>query len=355
VAAHIQAFGEDGQLANWQQVSQEIRNQPDVLATAPFVEGQALLSYSGEFRGALVRGIVPELEDKVAGLGRHMMEGTKLTNLRAGEFGIVLGRELARSLNAHVGDKLALMTPQGNQSPAGMIPRVRSFVVVGIVFVDMYQYDANLALINIEDAQKLYRMGDNVSGVRLKITDPLTAPELATRLQASTKLPIVFRDWTMEDAAYFRAVEIEKRMMFLILTLIVVIASANIVTNLVMAVTEKQADIAILRTLGASPRSILTIFVIQGAASGIVGTIIGVIGGVALASHVGKIVHFFENLFGSQILSPQVYLVSELPSDVQLGDVLSIGLVALAMSLLATLYPSWRASRINPAEALRYE
>jgi len=355
VASHIQAFGEEGHLADWQGVREDLKSQPNILASAPFVQGQGLLSNNGEFQGVLVRGVVPELEDQVAGIGHHMDAGGSLASLRPGEYGIVLGRELARSLDAHVGDKLRVITPEGNLSPGGMIPRSRAFTVVGIFWIDMYQYDANLALINLQDAQKLYHMGEDVSGVRLKITDPLRAPQVAAQLQSSSRRPIAYRDWTMEDPAYFRAVEIEKRMMFLILTLIVVIASVNIVSNLVMAVTEKQADIAILRTLGASPRSILAIFVIQGAASGIVGTITGVIGGVLLASNVGRIVHFVEMLSGSAVLSPQVYFLSELPSDVQLGDVLSIGGVSLALSLLATLYPSWRASRINPAEALRYE
>lgn len=353
-ASHIQATGVDNRLGDWQGVAAELSRQPGVLAAAPYVQAQSLLSYDGNMQGAMVRGVVPALENRVVGIGTHMVAG-KLDALVPGEFGVVLGQELARQINAKLGDKVLLFAPQGNLTPAGVIPRPKTFTVVGIFRLDMFQYDASLALVALQDAQKLYRLGDDVSGVRLKVADPLVAPSMARTFQQGTQRQIWFSDWTQENANYFRAVQIEKRMMFVILTLIVAVAAFNLVSSLVMAVTDKQADIAILRTLGASPRSIMSIFVIQGATVGIIGTLSGVIGGSLLAYYIGDIVHFFERLMGVQILSPQIYLISLLPSEVELSDVAGIGLISLVLALLATLYPSWRASRINPAEALRYE
>nr|WP_263405661.1 lipoprotein-releasing ABC transporter permease subunit [Chitinimonas arctica] len=353
VASHIQASGEGGRLANWQATATELQRNPAVRATAPYVQAQGLLWHEGSTQGALVRGIVPAQEDKVAGLGTHMVAG-RLDALKAGEFNIVLGQELARALGVDLGDKVTMAIPQGNITPAGMMPRFRSFTVVGLFRIDMYQYDAGYAFIDLRDAQKLYRFGEDVSGVRLKIDDPLAAPELAIRMQSSFP-HLWLSDWTKENSNYFRAVQIEKRMMFLILTLIVAIAAFNLVSSLVMTVTDKQADIAILRTLGATPTSILKIFVIQGATIGVVGTVVGVVGGVLLALNVGTVVGWVESLLGMKMLSPQVYLISELPSEVLPGDVALVGTISLVLAFLATLYPSWRAARINPAEALRYE
>lgn len=353
-ASHIQATGVDNRLPDWQSLTTELGKKPGVLAAAPFVQSQSLLSYDGQMQGAMVRGVLPDAENRVVEIGRHMVAG-KLEALVPGEFGVVLGQDLARQLNAKLGDKILLIAPQGNLTPAGVIPRPKTFTVVGLFRLDMYQYDSGLALIALGDAQKLYRLGDDVSGVRLKLSDPLKAPEMAQALQQSTTRPVWFSDWTQENAQYFRAVSIEKRMMFVILTLIVAVAAFNLVSSLVMAVTDKQADIAILRTLGASPSSILGIFVIQGATVGIVGTLAGVVGGVLLGYNIGGIVHLFERMLGVQILSPQIYLISLLPSEVEPSDVISIGIISLVLALLATLYPSWRASRINPAEALRYE
>ncbi|WP_374708399.1 lipoprotein-releasing ABC transporter permease subunit [Chitinimonas sp. BJYL2] len=353
VASHVQASGDGGRLSQWPQVAERLGKEPGVLATAPYVQAQGLVWANGNTQGAMVRGVLPADENRVAGIGKHMVAG-KLEALQPGEFSIVLGQELARALNVGLGEKLTMAIPQGNITPAGMMPRLRSFTVVGIFRIDMYQYDAGLAFVHLADAQRLYRLGDAVSGVRLKIDDPLAAPEMAARIQQRNP-GLWMSDWTMENANYFRAVQVEKRMMFLILTLIVAIAAFNLVSSLVMTVTDKQADIAILRTLGASPASILKIFVIQGASIGIVGTVVGVVGGVLLAMNVGNVIGFFENLVGAKVLSPQVYLISELPSEVLPGDVGLIATISLLLSFAATLYPSWRASRINPAEALRYE
>jgi lipoprotein-releasing system permease protein len=354
VVAHVQITGGENRLENWQGVAREAAADPAVIAAAPFINAQGMLMLGGNVRGAVVRGIVPELEQKVAEIGVRMIAG-KLESLAPGEFGIVLGAELARALGARVGDKVTLIAPQGLVTPAGILPRLKQFSVTGIFEVGMFEYDSTLALIHIADAQKLYGMGDSVTGVRLKLADLFQAREVTRGLFARLKGDLYISDWTRSHANYFRAVQIEKTMMFIILLLIVAVAAFNIVSTLVMAVTDKQPDIAILRTLGASPGSIMKIFVVQGALIGVVGTLIGVAGGVALALNIDVVVPFLERLFSVQFLSREVYYITELPSDLQSGDVVAIGLVSLLLSLLATLYPSWRAARINPAEALRYE
>jgi lipoprotein-releasing system permease protein len=354
VAAHIEISGFDNTLADWQSVATQSRKVPEVQATAPFVAGQGLLSYGEAVQGTMVRGIVPEAEDSVADIGRKMKLG-KLSTLRAGEWGIVLGADLARNLGVQMGDKVTLITPQGQVTPAGMVPRLKQFTVVGIFQIGMYEYDAGLALIAMPDAQKLFRMGDSVSGVRLKIADLYRAPEVAVALSKTLIGDYYIRDWTQSHSNFFRAVQMEKRVMFVILLLIVAVAAFNIVSTLVMVVTDKQADIAILRTLGASPMSIMKIFMVQGAVIGIVGTALGLIAGILLALNIGVVVPFIEHTFGVQFLSADVYQISELPSKLDWHDVSVIAVVSLALSWLATIYPSWRASRTNPAEALRYE
>ncbi len=305
-------------------------------------------------RGAIVRGILPEAEDKVADIGQHMRSG-KLEALKAGEFGIVLGADLARNLSALTGDKVVLIAPQGQVTPAGLIPRLKQFTVVGVFEVGMHEYDSGLALVHLEDARKLYQLGDAVSGVRLKLEDLFAARAVAADLRAGLGPDAFATDWTRSHANYFRAVEIEKRMMSIILTLIVAVAAFNIVSTLVMLVTDKQSDIAILRTLGASPASIVQIFMVQGTLIGVIGMVAGVVGGVLVGWNVDVVVPFIENLLGFKFLAKDVYYITDLPSDVKMEDVTTVALVSLALSFLATLYPSWRASRINPAEALRYE
>ena len=354
VVSHVQITGPDNRLADWQAVARESAGHPQVAAAAPFVNAQGMLVFGAGVRGALVRGIVPELEQKVAEIGLHMTAG-KLESLVPGEFGIVLGSELARALGARDGDKVTLIAPQGLVTPAGILPRLKQFTVVGIFEVGMFEYDSGLALIHLEDAQKLYGLGDRASGVRLKLHDLFQSREVARDLTARLRGDLYVSDWTRSHANYFRAVQIEKTMMFIILLLIVAVAAFNIVSTLVMAVTDKQPDIAILRTLGASPGGIMKIFIVQGALIGAIGTLVGVAGGIALALNIDVVVPFLERLLNVQFLSREVYYITDLPSDLQASDVVAIALVSLALSLLATLYPSWRAARVNPAEALRYE
>jgi len=354
VVSHVQLTGPGNRLEDWKRVAEGAAKNPQVRASAPFVNGQGMLTFGQNVRGVAVRGVVPEMEDRVADIGRQMRSG-KLDALRPGEFGIVLGGELARALGALPGDKIALIAPQGQVTPAGVIPRLKQFTVVGTFEIGMYEYDSSLALVHLEDAQRMYQLGGAVSGVRLKLEDLFASRALSRELMASITPDVFASDWTRSHANFFRAVEIEKRVMFIILTLIVAVAAFNIVSTLVMLVTDKQADIAILRTLGAAPGSILQIFVVQGVMIGVIGTLIGVAGGVLLGWNVATVVPAIESALGFKFLAKDVYYISDLPSDVQLRDVVTIGLVSLVMSLVATIYPSWRAARVNPAEALRYE
>ena len=354
VASHVQISGASDKLADWQAVAKIAAQDPRVVGSAPFVNAQAMLVAGQAVRGSVVQGILPERQEQVADIGSHMRAG-KLEALKPGEFGIVLGSELARALGVLVGDKVALIAPQGLVTPAGVIPRLKQFTVVGVFEIGMFEYDSGLALIHMQDAQKLYQMGDAVSGVRLKLADLFTARTVARDLMARFPSDLYATDWTRSHANFFRAVEIEKRVMFIILLLIVAVAAFNIVSSLFMAVKDKQSDIAILRTLGAAPGSIMQIFMVQGALIGVIGTLSGVVLGLLVGFNVDTVVPAIEHLVGFKFLAKDVYYISELPSDVQLGDVLTIGVVSLVLSFVATLYPSWRASRTNPAEALRYE
>jgi lipoprotein-releasing system permease protein len=354
VASHVQITGFDGRLQNWQAIAEQARKNKDVAAAAPYINAQALMSNQQSVQGTLLRGIVPELEDQVADIGQHMKRGS-LTDLRPGQFGIVLGAELAHAVDARMGEKVVVIAPQGQVTPAGIMPRIKQFTVVGIFEVGMFEYDSGLALINLEDAEKLYRMNDEVSGVRLKLHDLFDAPSVARELTRTLTGDVYITDWTRSHANYFRAVQIEKNVMFIILTLIVVVAAFNLVSTLVMAVTDKQPDIAILRTLGATPTSIMKIFVVQGTLIGVIGTVIGVVGGILIAVNIDVLMPAIERLFHTQFLDKHVYYISDLPSDLHWNDVITVACVSLVLSLLATLYPSFRASRVNPAEALRYE
>ena len=354
VASHIQVSGVTGELDDWTKTLRGVIQHPRVQAAAPYVQAQGMLSFDQQVRGTVVRGILPEAEEKTADFARHMKAG-RLEDLAPGEFNMVLGMELARALGVRIGDKVTLIAPQGLVTPAAVLPRLKQFNVTGVFEVGMFEFDSGLALIHMNDAQKLYRMDDRVSGVRLKVDDLFAAPRIGRELLRYLDADALVSDWTRSHANFFRAVQIEKNMMFLILLLIVAVAAFNIVSTLVMAVTDKQADIAILRTLGARPLSIMTIFVVQGALVGFIGLGLGIAGGVALALNIDVVVPFIERMLGIHFLSKEVYYISDLPSDLQWGDVWGVTLIAFVLALLATIYPSWRASRVNPAEALRYE
>jgi len=354
VVAHATVSEPDGVLHDWSSLQDTLSHAPHVLGAAPYIDGEGMLSGSRGVSGTLIRGVVPDKEVGVSDIGAKMVAG-ELNNLHPGGFGIILGKDLALRLGAWVGDKVTLVTPQATVTPAGILPRLKRFTVVGVFEVGMYEYDNGLAVLNLQDAAKLFRLGDGVSGIRLKLDDLLRAPAIARDLSKSLPRGYVVSDWTQQHVNFFRAVQMEKTVMFVILLLIVAVAAFNIVSTLVMMVRDKEADIAVLRTLGATPRSIMTIFIVQGSVIGIVGTLLGGIAGVLLALNVETIVPMIEHLFHVEFLSADVYYISELPSDLEWSDVGKICGVSLVLSLVATLYPAWRAARTQPAEALRYE
>ena len=355
VASHIQISGVNEKLSDWQGVANEAIKHSQVEAAAPYVSAQGMVSFNQIVRGVLVRGVLPSKEDKVADFSQMMING-KLNNLVSGEFGIVVGAELAQSLGASKGDKIVLISPQGQMTPVGVLPRLKQFTITGIFKAGHFEYDSTLVLIHMADAQKLYRMeSTQVSGVRLKLQDLFQSKQVVQELLPMISDTTFISDWTSQHANYFRAIQIEKRMLSLILALLILVAAFNIVSTLVMAVTDKQSDIAILRTLGASPRSIMKIFIIQGTLIGFLGTILGVLGGVLLAFNVDSVIASIEYLFNVQFLSREVYYISEFPSDPHLVDIVTVAILSFGLTILATIYPSYRASKVNPAEALRYE
>jgi len=354
MASHATISALRGGLEDWPSVAKLAQHNPEIESLAPYIEGEGMLKAGSDLTGTLLRGVLPEEEAKVSEIAEKMKVG-QLSDLKAGEYNIVLGKELAQTLGVDVGDKVDLMIPQASVTPAGVLPRFRRFTVSGVFSVGMYEFDRGLVLIHLADAQALYRMGSDVTGVRLKLHDLFKAPQVSRELAG--ELPGIYfvSDWTRQHANFFRAVKTEKMVMFIILSLIVGVAAFNIVSTLVMVVQDKQADIAILRTLGATPRSIMAIFMVQGSIIGIVGTALGVVAGVALALNVPVLVPLLEQLTNQQFLSPDVYYISDLPSELKANDVIRIGLLSLSLGLLSTLYPAWRASRTQPAEALRYE
>ncbi len=354
VLPHIEIQDAYGALPNWQATADVVNRHPDVTGTAPYVVGQAMLVRGDFMRGVIVRGVDPALEGNVSEVGRQFKRGT-FTSLEPDSFNIAIGKELARMLRANVGDKVTVVIPQGQVTPAGMIPRLKQFTVAGIFEAGHFEFDSTLAFVSIGDAMKIFQ-AEAPTGLRVKLKDMQEAPSMAVELAAMlTKDEVIVRDWSKQNKNWFAAVQTEKKMMFIILMLIIAVAAFNLVSTLVMTVTEKQADIAILRTLGATPRSIMKIFMIQGALAGILGTLIGVGFGVLVSLNIDVIVPFIERLFGFQFLPKNIYLISTLPSDLQWMDVIRIGGSSIILSFLATLYPSWSAAKINPAEALRYE
>jgi len=354
VLAHIEVFdASGGGMPNWQASVRDAFKNPEVKGAAPFVETQGMLLRDGVMRPSVIRGVLPSEEHKVSDVASQVKLGS-FEQLTPGSFNIVIGYALARALNVTLGEKITMALAQAQTTPAGVLPRMRSFTVVGIFEAGHYEFDSALAFVHLDDAEKMERL-EAPSGLRLRIADMHRAPQVAAELKKSMPGDLMVRDWSKLNANWFAAVQTEKKMMFIILTLIIAVAAFNLVSTLVMSVTDKQADIAILRTLGASPLSIMKIFMIQGALVGIMGTALGVGAGVLVALNVDVIVPFIEHLLGVQFLSKDIYLISSVPSDLRWGDVSRIGGLAVVLAFLATLYPSWSASRVKPAEALRYE
>lgn len=355
MTAHATISGSDGRLEGWQAVREHALGHPRVVGAAPYVRAEAMLTHGQGVKGTLVRGVLPEREAEVSKVTAHMVEGD-MASLTPGAWNIILGADLARALGAFVGDRVTLVAPQARVTPAGVLPRLRRFRVSGIFQVGMFEYDSALALVHLEDAARLFRLEEGaVSGVRLRLDDLFHAPRVSRELARELTGRYWVSDWTQHHVNFFRAIQTEKTVMFVILTLIVAVAAFNIVSTLVMVVTDKQADIAILRTLGVTPASVMGIFMVLGTVIGVLGVALGAAGGVALATHVETLVPAIESLLGTKFLSPEVYYISDLPSEMRWGDVARICGVAFVLSLLATLYPAWRASRTQPAEALRYE
>jgi lipoprotein-releasing system permease protein len=356
VVSHIEVFAPGGAaLPDMAKTLSEVKNHPQVVGAAPFISAQALLARGEDMKGAIVRGIDPQLEPSVTELaGSNRMDATALSQLKSGEFGMVLGSELGRSLGVRMGEKLTLVAPGGQVTPAGVVPRLKQFTVVGFFDSGHYEYDATLAMVHVDDAARVFRL-EGPTGVRIKLKDLHQAREVGAQLAVQTSGGVIVRDWTRQNRTWFAAVQLEKRMMFIILTLIVAVAAFNLISTLVMTVQDKRADIAILRTLGASPASIMKIFVVQGALVGVIGTFVGLALGLLVAFNIDVIVPFLEKVFRASFLPRDVYLISQMPSDPQWGDIMPVAVISLVLAFAATLYPSWRASRVNPAEALRYE
>jgi len=354
MSAHASIENPEGGLTDWQVWAEIAEAQPDVAAAAPFVNGQGLLMFGNQLSGAEFRGIDPELESRVSGVAGTVLEGD-IDSLLAGRFNIVLGVELANELQASIGDKVTLTLAEGIVTPAGIMPRTRRFTVTGIYRVGMYEFDRRLAFINITDSQKLFRLADNVSGIRLAVTNVFDAPQIVRRAAIEGGGGVLVSDWTRRHVNFFRSIQITKSILFVILLMVIAVAAFNIVSTLVMVVKDKQSDIAILRTIGATPGDILRVFMTQGTVIGVFGTLAGVTAGVLLSLNLESIVQFMETTFGVKFLAADVYFISDLPADLRIKDVVQISSIALVLALLSTLYPAWRGARTSPAEALRYE
>lgn len=358
VVSHIEIHSADGlALPDTERTLDLVRQHPEVLGAAPFIASQALLARGEDMKGALLRGIVPGLEGQVTDLAAGLQQDL-LQRLVPGEFGIVLGRELARQLGVRVGDPVTLIAPSGQITPAGVLPRMKQMRVVALFNSGHYEYDSGLALLHVADAARIFRL-EGATGIRVKLKDLHQAREVASDLVATLSRDqdhdLIVRDWTQQNRTWFAAVQLEKRMMFIILTLIVAVAAFNLVSTLVMTVTDKRADIAILRTLGASPASIMGVFMVQGSLVGVIGTLAGLALGLGVAFNIDVLVPALERLLQASFLPQDIYLISRMPSEPLASDILPIALISLVLAFAATLYPSWRASRVNPAEALRYE
>jgi len=354
VISHIEVFAPGGSaLPDLAQTLAEVRQNPQVVGAAPFIAAQALLARGEDMKGVLVRGIDPALEGNVTDLAAQLKDSV-FPKLLSGEFGVVLGGELARAMGVRTGDTVTLIAPSGQVTPAGVVPRLKQMTVVGTFDSGHFEFDSALVLMHQDDAGRIFRL-EGPTGIRVKLQNLHLAREVATQLVSSLSGDLLVRDWTRQNRTWFAAVQLEKRMMFIILTLIVAVAAFNLVSTLVMTVTDKRADIAILRTLGASPASIMGVFMVQGAMVGVIGTLSGLALGLGVALNIDVIVPALERLLNASFLPRDIYLISRMPSEPQYADIMPIVVISLVLAFLATLYPSWRASRVNPAEALRYE
>ena len=354
MTAHITINEKNNRLDDWESLYNQLINQPHIEGAAPNIMEQGMLTIGNKVNGVAVRGILPQFEGQVADIGSKMMFGS-LNDLQPKKYNIILGTELAASLNVSLGDKVTLIAPQGSVSPVGVVPRIKRFTVVGLFEAGMHEYDSGLAIINIEDAQKVFKYGDSVGALQLKLDDMFNVGEVKDKLGSVVDKVMYMRDWRQQHSNFFKAIEMEKRMMFIVLTLIIMVAAFNIVSTMVMVVTDKQSDIAVLRTIGATPMSIQVVFIVQGLVIGALGVILGLAGGLSLALNIDVIVPFIENLLGFQFFPPDVYYISSVPSKLVWSDVWYITGLAFLLTLLATLYPARKASKVNPAEALRYE
>ncbi len=354
VTSHATLMGLEGPLPDWREVRDRAQAMPGVVAAVPYVEVKAMLVAGRRIAGAQLRGVLPEEEKQAVGVGQALTSGS-LADLQPGSWRIILGEALARELAVGVGDTVVVIAPEGTVTPGGIAPRLRRFTVSGIFRSGMYEYDRGLALLHAEDAARLYRLGDAMTGVRLALEDPLEAPAMVRQLAVDLGGGYYVSDWTRNHANFFSSIRMTKSMLFVILSMIVAIAAFNIVATLVMVVKEKQQDIAILRTFGAGPRNILSVFLVQGTLIGAAGVVSGILLGVLLSMNLERLVHLLERLTNVHFLDAKVYFMSDLPASVQLDDVWRIGLVALVLCALATAYPAWRASRVAPAEALRHD
>ncbi len=354
MTAHATITGHDGKLDDWRNVMDRVVGNRNIIDMAPYTQGEAMIGNNSRVSGAIIRGVLPEMEAKVAEVSDRMVSG-QLTDLKENEFSIILGRELASALGVFEGDKVTLITPQASVTPIGVLPRLRRFTVVGVFEVGMHQFDRSLALVHMSDAQKLFSTQNQVDGIRLKLTDMDEARQIGSQIERTLGDDYWVQDWTDMNSNLFKALQTEKVVMFIILLLIVAVAAFNIISTLVMTVKDKQSDIAILRTLGMTPGSLMMIFIIQGVIIGLVGTLLGILLGVPTALYVNEIVHFVEQLFQTKFLSPDVYYITEIHADLRIHEVFTYAISAFLLSILATIYPAWRAAKVQPADALRYE
>ena len=355
MTAHMTINESNNRLEDWNSLYDQMINQPHVTGAAPNIMEQGMLSHGGDVKGAAIRGVLPSLENNVADIDSKMLEGGTLADLEPKKYRIILGSELAMSLGVDIGDKVTLIAPQGSISPVGIVPRIKRFTVVGLFQAGMHEYDSGLAIIHIEDAKKVFKYSDSVTALQLKLDDMFLVGKVKDQLAQVAQKTLYLQDWTQQHANFFRAIEMEKRMMFIVLALIIMVATFNIVSTMAMVVTDKQGDIAVLRTIGASPMSIQMIFIIQGLVIGVFGSLLGLAGGLSLAFNIDVIIPFIETILGIEFFPADVYYISSVPSKIEWKDVWSVTGLAFVLTLLATLYPARKAANIQPAEALRYE